>query len=285
MGHAAFQQHAVARDMFARADEALGFSISALCFEGSLAELTDTAIQQPALYTVGMAHWAVLVSAETQPPAFHAGQSLGEITALAAAGYLTFEDGLYLAQQRGQLMKASGEQTTGAMTAVLGLEIAQVKACCRAIRNEYGLIVSVANDNSAVQQIIAGETYAIELTEIRLRAAGAKKLVRLPISIASHCALMRSVSADFGRILNGVDFLEGSIPVMGNVSASTIPAAPAAIRSELSRQLTSPVRWRESMINLVATGVTTFIEVGPGDTLTRLMKRIDRNVTRHTFQP
>ena len=285
MGHAAFQQHAVAREIFERADEALGYSLSSLCFEGSLKELTDTAIQQPALYTVGMAHWSVLISAETKPAAFHAGQSLGEITALAAAGYLTFEDGLHLAQRRGQLMKASGEKTPGAMTAVLGLDKKLVESCCTHAREDSGLTISIANDNSPMQQIIAGETYAVELAETQLRAAGARKLVRLPISIASHCALMRDVAAQFQAVLNSVDFSQGTVPVMGNVSASIIPAAPAAIRSELTRQLTSPVRWRESMLNLIDAGVDNFVEVGPGDTLTMLMRRIDRSVTRRAFQP
>ena len=288
MGSASYAKHEASRTIFERATAFLGYDIADLCFSGPIDKLTDTEFQQPALFTVGMAHWAAILHApyHVSTPPYLAGQSLGEITALTAAGYFLFENGLHLAQQRGRLMKQSAETTKGGMTAILGLEAEVTAQICAEVQTETGQILQLANDNSPVQQIISGELDALESAETRLKQAGAKKTVRLAISIASHCDLMQDVAAEFSNVLAKVAVRKGNLAVVSNVSAEILPTNnPDAIRNELITQLTAPVRWRESMLTLRALGVDTFIEVGPGDVLTKLMKRIDRTTKREVWQP
>lgn len=282
MGRALYAQYPVARAVFDQADTWLGFALSQLCFEGSAAELADTALQQPALYTVGMARWAVITAGDWPRPAYLAGHSLGEITALAAAGSLSFVAGLHLVRERGRLMAAADTQQPGGMAAILGLDAAQVAALCAAASAATGAPVALANDNSPTQQVISGAEVALQDALARAHAAGAAKVQRLPISIASHSPLMADVADGLRAVLDTLPVNSPRIPVVSSVTAEPLPA-PRRIRETLAQQLTASVRWTETVRYLVARGVDEMIEVGPGDVLTRIGKRIDPTVRRVTF--
>lgn len=283
MGHALYRREPAARAVFDRADEILGFSLSELCFVGPEDALTDTVNQQPALFVTGLAAWAVIREGEWPPPAFLAGHSLGEFSALTAAGALSFADGLALVRRRGELMKAAGEARPGAMAAILALDLEQVEAVCERARRDTCRPVQVANDNCPGQVVISGEETALEQAMKLAEEAGARKIVRLPITIAAHSPLMSAAAADFADVVSRTPISPATIPVVANTSGVAI-TAPADVRHELVAQLTGSVRWTQSMQHLLQEGVDTFIEVGPGDVLTSLMKRIDRRATRKTFE-
>lgn len=284
MGHASFLRYPSARNLFERADSALGYSLSSLCFNGPEDQLTATEYQTPALFVVGMARWAIIQASTEWPTAdFIVGQSMGITTALAASGAVSFEDGLLLAQQRGALMQAAGQKRKGAMAAVLGMQAANVITICAEIRAESGQIIQLASDSSPVQQLITGEIAAVELAITRLRERGARKVILLPISIASHCALMTEMAQQYAKVVEAITLQDAQVPLISNVSAEIIQSAEQ-LRHEVIAHLTVPVRWRESMLTLRQLGVDTFIEVGPADALTKLMKRIDRSATRKAYQ-
>ncbi len=283
MGLWTIQQSAEARALFERADGQLGYALSDLCFYGPKERLTETVVQQPANFVLGMARWAVICERdEWSQPAFVVGQSMGAITALAAAGAVSFEDGLRLAQRRGELMAAAGVRRAGAMAAVLGLSAEITRRVCADVSAETNQILQLANDNSPVHQNISGQAEAVALALPRLKAAGARKLVRLPISIASHCDLMTTMAEQFAEVVATVEFQDASVPLVSNVSAEPIQAA-ADLQREIVDHLTRPVRWRESMLQLRDLGVDTFVDVGPGESLSKLMKRIDRSATRKAY--
>lgn len=282
MGRELYAQYPAARAVFDQADAFLGFPLSQLCFEGSAEALADTTLQQPALYTVGMARWAVVTAGGWPRPAYLAGHSLGEITALAAAGSLSLLAGLQLVQARGQLMAAAGARQAGGMAAIIGLDAARVSALCAEASAHSGELVTLANDNSPVQQVIAGSVAALDAALALAQAAGAAKIQRLPISIASHCALMADAADGLRAVLDTLPVNNPRIPVVSSVTAEALPA-PRRIRETLAGQLTAPVRWTDTMRYLIARGVDEAIEVGPGDVLTRLLKRIDPTLRRATF--
>lgn len=287
MGRALYEHEPAARAVFDQADRQLGFSLSALCFEGPEAELTDTLNQQPALYVTGIAAWRVLQeqgAPQWPEPTFFAGHSLGEFTALTAAGSLSFTDGLALVRRRGELMKYADETAPGAMAAILGLDGTVVAAACHAARQESGRAVQVANDNCPGQIVISGDREALALALEVLQDAGARKIVPLPITIAAHSPLMASAAAELAVAVNATPLQPPSVPVIGNTSAQPLTSADA-IRAELIAQLTGSVRWTESMRYLRSQGVERFVEVGPGEVLTGLMKRIDRGAKRQAFMP
>jgi [acyl-carrier-protein] S-malonyltransferase len=285
MGRTLYEREPAARAVFDQADGILGFALSTLCFVGPADELTDTANQQPALYVTGVAAWRV-IQAHGEPArpaaAYFAGHSLGEFTALTAAGSLDFADGLALVRRRGELMKAAGQTAPGAMAAVLGLDGEVVAAACRQAQAESGRAVQIANDNCPGQIVISGDEKALTMAVELLQRAGARKLVRLPITIAAHSPLMATAAADFATVVGRTPLRRPEAPVIGNTSAQPLND-PEAIRAELVAQLTGSVRWTESMRHLLAQSVGRFVEVGPGDVLTGLMKRIDRNVERQAF--
>lgn len=283
MGQALYAQEPVARALYDEADEQLGFRLSRLCFEGPAEELTQTDIQQPALFTTSLAAWAVMQTRGEANPAYVAGHSLGELSALAAAGSLSFADGLALVRRRGELMKRADQQQPGGMAAVLGLDAPHVEAACAAAAAETGQIVQVANDNCPGQVVISGHEGALNAAMARLEAAGARKVVRLPISIASHSPLMATVAADFAAAVDATPIAAPRVPVIANVSAAPLTDIEA-IRAELKAQLTSPVAWTASISYLSAQGVDTYVEVGPGDVLLGLVKRIDRAAARIKFE-
>jgi [acyl-carrier-protein] S-malonyltransferase len=287
MGRTLYEREPAARAVFDRADGILGFPLSTLCFAGPAEELTDTANQQPALYVTGVAAWRVIEEqgAPAWPAAaYFAGHSLGEFTALTAAGSLDFADGLALVRRRGELMKAAGQTARGAMAAVLGLDGDVIAAACRQAQAASGRAVQVANDNCPGQIVISGDEQALTLALELLEGAGARKLVRLPITIAAHSPLMAMAATDFATAVSRTPLRRPDAPVIGNTAAQPL-VEPEAIRAELVAQLTGSVRWTESIRYLLAQGVERFVEVGPGDVLAGLMKRIDRTVARQAFMP
>lgn len=280
MGQALYQAHAEARAIFAQADDALGSSLTRLCFEGPDAILTDTINAQPAILTASVAALEVMKARGVYgTPAFVAGHSMGEFSALVAAGSLPFVDALRLVRERGRLMKLAGDRSPGGMAAVIGLDVEKLAAACDAARQETGGVMQIANDNCPGQTVISGDKASLALALEKAQIAGARKVVPLAISIASHSPLMAVVADEFAAAVDAAPIADAVIPLVANVSASPITRADD-IRAELKAQLTSPVRWTESMRYLVVQGVRRVVEIGPKDVLTGLMKRIEREVER-----
>lgn len=278
MGRALAETYPEARAVFAQADEVLGFALSRLCFEGPEADLTDTVNQQPALLVAGIAALRVLEArAPHEQPAFAAGHSLGEFSALVAAGALAFEDALQLVRERGRLMKQAGSLAPGGMAAILNLERDALAEACREAGRATGKRVQIANDNSPGQIVISGDKAALEKAMELARAKGARRAIPLAVSIAAHSPLMEPIARSFRGELDAVAFRPPNFPVIGNVYAR--PISYVDIRDELEAQLTSPVRWLETIQYLVSQGVTRFVEVGPKDVLAGLVRRIDASVT------
>ncbi|RMH02307.1 MAG: [acyl-carrier-protein] S-malonyltransferase [Chloroflexi bacterium] len=285
MGRPFFENSQAARTIFEQADELLGFSLSTLCFEGPEEALTNTANQQPALFVTSIAAlMAMREQADKWPPAdFVAGHSLGEFSALVAAGSLSFADGLKLVQRRGELMKQAGEQQPGAMAAILALSLEQVETICTQASQEANAPVQIANDNCPGQIVISGDASALEKAMQLAEASGARKVIRLPISVAAHSALMATAAGAFSQLVDETPIQPPQIPIIGNVSARPLRSVDE-IRAELKAQLTSAVRWTDSMNYLCEQGVDTVIEIGAGNVLLNLMKRINRQVTRIKFE-
>jgi [acyl-carrier-protein] S-malonyltransferase len=284
MGHDLYKREPAARAVFDQADAQLGFSLSDLCFHGPLEALTDTVNQQPALFVTSLAMLRVLAArdwAGAGPADFMAGHSLGELSALVAAESLSFREGLALVRRRGQLMKAAGEREPGGMAAILGLDVAQVADICQ--RASESRPLQVANDNCPGQVVISGDRQALARAVALAQAAGARKVVTLPITIAAHSPLMATAAAEFATAVEQCDLSPPVIPVIGNVTARPLTTA-AAIRAELKAQLTAPVRWTDTINYLRLQDVDTFVEVGPGDVLLSLVKRIDRNTVRKKYE-
>lgn len=273
-----------ARALFAQADAQLGFSLSALCFQGPEDALTDTVNQQPALFVTSLATLKAMELAGWEQPAFAAGHSLGELTALTAVGSISFADGLQLVRTRGELMKQAGEREPGAMAAILALDIPAVEAVCAEAGKLTNARLQIANDNCPGQVVISGDESALVKAMELAQAAGARKVVKLPITIAAHSALMHSAAAEFAKAVADTPITTPQIPVIGNVQARPL-STPDEIRTELTAQLTSAVAWTASIHYLLAQGVTSFVEVGPGDVLLGLVKRIDRKSNRLKFKP
>lgn len=277
MGQALAQASPAARATFEEADDILRFGLSALCWEGPEEALTDTVNTQPALYVCGLAALRAFEERFGEfLPACVAGHSLGEFTALTAASAMELEDGLLLVRERGQLMKAAGEAAPGGMAAILGLDAADLAQICAEAAQAASGVVQVANDNCAGQVVISGDNAALEKAMELAKSKGAKRAIRLAVSIAAHSPLMREAAGRFQQAVDAVPFIAPAIPAVGNVDARPIPDANA-IRAELTAQLTSPVRWREAVMTMLALGADTFLEFGPKDVLTGLLKRIDSN--------
>lgn len=278
-----FYAFPAARAVFDQADAILGFPLSRLCFEGPAEQLNDTVNTQPAVFVASVAALRALEEQEGEPPAYVAGHSMGEFSALTAAGVLTFEDGLKLVRERGRLMKQAGEQSPGGMAAVIGLERALMEEVCAEVREESGEYVGVANDNCPGQIVISGAFGALERAMERAVERGARKVVRLTVSIAAHSPLMAEAATEFRGFLSAASFHEPAVPLVANNVARPV-TAPADIRAALGRQLTFPVRWTESVRWMIEQGVTRFVEVGPKEVLTGLVRRIDRSVERGSVE-
>jgi len=277
MGRDLCDASSVARTVFAQADSILGVILSRLCFDGPPELLNDTLNTQPAILATSVATLRVLEEHGMDGPAYVAGHSMGEFSALVAAGALSFEDGLHLVRERGRLMKQAGERNPGGMTAVLGLEREQLEAICAAVREQSGEYVGIANDNCPGQLVISGALVPLERAMKLAKERGARRVIRLAVSIAAHSPLMTEAAAEFRRLLDATPFLEPAVPIVANATAGPL-TDPDDIRDALGRQLTSPVRWSESVRWMIGQGVTRFVEVGPKEVLTGLLRRIDRAV-------
>ncbi len=270
----------IARDTYAEADDILGMPLSAICWEGPAAALDQTANTQPALYVTSVAIWRALRSSlPAANPAWAAGHSLGELSALTAAGALDFAAGLRLVRARGSLMQRAGKLQPGAMAAVLGLDIALVRDLCADVSAASSGTVVLANDNCPGQAVVSGDVRAVERLIAAAKQAGARRALRLAVSVAAHSPLMATAQAGFDEVVQATDFAEPHIPVISNIGAQPLNS-PGEIRAELNQQLTQSVRWTESMRALIDAGAQIFLEIGAGNVLTGLMRRIDRKKSR-----
>lgn len=263
----------VVKGVFMRADAVLGFPLSELCWHGPEATLGDTINTQPAIFTHSMAAYEMVkLSGEIAPPAYVAGHSLGELSALCAAEALSFEHAVRLARERGRLMKEAGERAPGSMAAIIGLDVSALQAACEEASARHAPGVVIANDNSPGQIVISGGRDAVAAACEIAKARGARRALPLNVSVASHSPLMASIGDDFARIVAATPISPARIPVVANTTARPI-THPDDIRAELMAQLTSPVRWVESVRFMHAQGVTQFVELGPKDVLCGLIKR------------
>ncbi len=283
MGQDFAEQFDIARETFAQADEILGFSLSDICWNGPEDQLNQTVNTQPALYVCSMAIWRVLrqLVPECQP-SWMAGHSLGEFSALTGAGALSFEDGLNLVRKRGELMRKAGEENPGAMAALLGLDIETVESLCATVSQKTNETVVLANDNCPGQAVISGHDAAVDRTVALATESGARRAVKLAVSVAAHSPLMASASTDFNRAIAATNLDLPKAQLLGNVSADALDSVDD-IRKELNQQLTQAVRWTESMRAIVASGAETFVEIGAGTVLNGLMRRIDRKSIRFSL--
>lgn len=280
MGRDLVEAFPQARQLYEEADAVLGFSLSRLCFEGPKQDLDDTINTQPALFVTSLAVMRVLEAEGwlqppgTAVPAMVAGHSLGELTALAAAGAMDFAEGLRLVRERGRLMKLAGQRSPGGMAAVLKMSDADVEKACKEATDETGRAVQIANYNSPGQVVISGDKEALSRAIELLRERGGRRIIRLAVSIAAHSPLMVSVVEDYRAAVDDTPFRTPKVPVVANISARPLLSV-SEIRDELVGQLTWPVRWTASVQWMIQQGVTRFIEVGPKDVLSKLMGRID----------
>ena len=274
MGRALGEAFPESREVFAEADAALGFALSALCFEGPEAELQLTANTQPAILATSIAALRPLVARGIRPD-WVAGHSLGEYSALVAAGSLSLADALVSVRRRGQYMQEAVPVGTGAMAAILGLELSAVEAACA--EAAQGEVVSPANVNSPGQVVIAGHAAAVGRASALCKAKGAKRAVPLPVSAPFHCALMQPAQDRLAPELAALAIGDPVPPLVNNVDAEVVRDG-AACRAGLVRQVSGTVRWQESVERLVREGVTRFVELGPGSVLSGLVRKIAKGV-------
>ena len=279
MGKALFDAYPEARAVFEAVDAALGEKLSTLCFEGPDAALKLTANTQPSILTVSAAAAAVLAARGVRPDLV-AGHSLGEYSALVAAGALSAADAARSVRARGTFMQEAVPAGQGAMSAVLGLEPERVRAICESVQAATGKVVSPANYNEPSQTVIAGEASAVAEAGLRLKEAGAKRVLPLPVSAPFHCALMAPVKPRLEAVLRAVAWNQPAVPVVTNVEARA-NRETARIVPLLVEQVTAPVRWIESVQELGRLGVTRVVEVGPGTVLGGLVRRIEKGIEVH----
>lgn len=265
--------HPVIEQTFAEASEALGFDLWKMTQEGPEEALNSTENTQPALLTAGVALWRLWLEQGGAVPSVMAGHSLGEYTALVCADAMSLADGVRLVKLRGEYMQQAVPAGTGAMAAILGLDDDAIATACEAAAQ--GDVVSPVNYNCPGQVVIAGEKAAVERGIEACKAAGAKRAVPLPVSVPSHCALMKPAAEQLAQALAGVELQLPRIPVVQNVAAS-VAADLDSLRSNLVAQLYSPVLWTASVQKMAAEGIETLVECGPGKVLTGLNKKIDR---------
>jgi [acyl-carrier-protein] S-malonyltransferase len=272
MGRELYDQHPEAREVFDEADRVLGFPVSALCFTGPEDQLKITENTQPAILTVSTAAYRVL-SAKGLRPDVVAGHSLGEYSALVAAGALNFADAVSLVRRRGCYMQEAVPAGVGAMAALLGIELPAVIDVCE--RAAKGQVVAPANLNSQTQIVIAGHQDAVDRAIVLAKEAGAKRAILLQVSAPFHCALLKPAEERLSPELDACAFVDPQVPVVTNVDAQPVTTAAAA-RDALKRQVSRPVRWQESAQWMLNQGVTTFVELGPGKVLSGLVRAADK---------
>lgn len=269
------ESYPVVLDTFSEASEVLGFDLWELVQAGPVEELNNTENTQPAMLAAGVAVWRVWQTVGGDEPAYMAGHSLGEYTALVCSGALAFTDAIALVAERGRQMQAAVPAGTGAMAAVLGLDDEMVREVCQSA--EAGQVVEAVNFNSPGQVVIAGHTEAVERAVTLAKEAGAKRAIVLPVSVPSHCQLMKPAADAMNQKLAEVSFGKPSVPVIHNVDVSEHSSAEE-IRQALVEQIYQPVRWVETVQKLADAGVDQLVELGPGKVLAGLAKRIDKRV-------
>jgi len=263
------------RELFTRADELLGIPLTQIIFEGPESALVDTSVQQPALVLVSLAALKAveLKAGHSLEPAAAAGLSLGEYAALAAVGALSFGDALKLVRRRGELMKMASERTPGGMAVVLQLDVDKIEAACKQAAAETSAVVSICNFNGGGQIVMGGTLNALDRAMALCKEAGARRCMKLPVAGAFHTALMQPAADGLKDVLASTEIRRAKAPVYANCSAQPVQE-PTEIRAALERQLTSPVRWEETVQNLGAQGLTHFLELGAGKTVSNMIKKI-----------
>jgi [acyl-carrier-protein] S-malonyltransferase len=272
MGKELYEQHALAKDLFEQANQQLGFRISDILFGGTDEALRQTDVTQPAVFLHAVIQFLTLN--ETAKPQMVAGHSLGEFSALVANGTLSFEDGLKLVSIRAKAMQKACELNPGTMAAILGLDDQVVEEVCNGITEE---IVVAANYNCPGQLVISGSLKGIEIACERMKAAGAKRALPLPVGGAFHSPLMEPARAELAEAIATIHFAVPTCPVYQNVNALPL-SDPASIKANLIAQLTAPVRWTQTIQNMVADGANNFTEIGPGKVLQGLVRKISAGV-------
>lgn len=271
-----FIDHPVVQSTFSEASKSLGYDLWQLINEGPAEKLNQTNFTQPALLTASVALWRLWHSESAISPAIIAGHSLGEYSALVCSGVLSLADGVKLVEKRGEFMQASVPEGVGAMAAIIGLSDDKIIEACQQAAEEQ--VVSAVNFNSPGQVVIAGNKEAVERAGILCKEAGAKRVLPLPVSVPSHCALMKDAAKKLAEEFNSVNFNQPNIPVINNVDVA-IESDIEAIKQALIKQLYSPVRWTETIEMLASKGIDTAVEAGPGKVLQGLVKRIDKSIT------
>jgi [acyl-carrier-protein] S-malonyltransferase len=274
MGKTLAETYPIARETFDEADSILGLALSHLMWNGSADELNETINTQPALYLHSIAAWrAFTIQDRDFKPATVAGHSLGELSALTAAGALSFSDGLRLVRRRGELMKRAGELNPGGMAAILGVDIPTLdKVCVEASTADE--VVQVANDNCPGQVVISGHKAALERAIVGAKAAGAKRALALQVSIAAHSPLMATIQEEWNTAVDAAAIEKPTIPVVGNVHAKPMLTSDE-LRADIKAQLQSRVRWTESVQLMQVNGIQAYVEAGSGEVLLGMIKRID----------
>jgi len=271
MGRDLYSSSPQAREVFEEADSTLGFLLSRLCFEGPEEILRQTINAQPAMLAVSIAYLRASPELQDRTPTFVAGHSLGEYTALVAAQVLAFSDALCLARERGRLMQEAGEKAAGGMVAIIGLEEASVNDICQPAGTQ------IANVNCPGQIVISGSAQALDQAVELAKAKGAQRTIPLQVSGAFHSPLMQPAAEGMSQAVSRATFHDPIVPVIANTTAQPITSAKA-VKAELLNQLCHCVRWQRSIEYMIEEGVSTFVEIGPGQVLTGLIKRIDREV-------
>lgn len=271
MGKDLFDQSSKAKEMFHKANKILGFKITDMMFDGTDEDLRQTKVTQPAIFL----HSVILASVlEDFDPSMVAGHSLGEFSALVANKVLTFEDGLKLVAKRANAMQKACEMQPGTMAAVIGMEDDQVEKICASISDK---VVVPANYNSPGQIVISGSIEGVEKASEMLKEAGAKRVLPLKVGGAFHSPLMEPARVELAEAINETKFNPGICPIYQNVTGQSV-TDPEIIKKNLVAQLTSPVRWTQTMLNMIANGLNCVVEVGPGTVLQGLFKKVDRNL-------
>lgn len=276
MGHDLAEQFSIAKDIFLYADSILDVSISNICWYGPNEILNDTLYTQPALLTHSIAAYQVFKSIFPNiKPIYIAGHSLGEISALVACEAISLREGLILVRKRGEIMKTCGVNNPGGMAAILGMELKMLENICSNISNAFNPI-QIANDNCPGQYVISGSKNALEKTIRAIKKTGAYKVIILNVSVAAHSSLMLSAKEIFAQQVRLTDINDPQVPIISNITATPLTLSEQ-IKDEIVEQLTSRVRWTDSIRYMIANDIHYFIELGSGSVLCSLIKRIDKN--------
>ena len=275
MGKNLYDTFAVSREVYEEADDALGFSLSEMCFNGTVEDLALTANTQPAILTTSVAAFRAMKVEGFAQPNYVAGHSLGEYSALVAAGAMSFSDAVKTVRKRGTYMQEAVPVGVGAMAAILGLPLETIEVACE--EASEGEICSPANINSPAQIVIAGNAGAVDRAIELLKERGAKRAIKLNVSAPFHCDLMLSAQEKLAKDLAAIDFQDLIFPIIENVSAEA-NSKGERVKTALTEQVSSPVRWAASVENLINEGVATFVEVGAGKVLSGLVRQINREV-------